>query len=285
MDLNKLRYFAVTARFEHVTKAAQQLNMTQPALTRALHKLEDELGLKLFVRDGRNIRLTAEGARLRDEIAPSIAQLEHAEDSLRDLRARSARTIRLCIQAASVLAVDAVAAFSADHPDAAFEVTQDESGPHDVFVGSRQAPAHVTSACFDERIGLAAPVSFCQDVAAPVAFEQLEGRNFVSLANTRWLRRLCDARCAAHGFVPHITYESENPSVVRKMIALCQGVGFWPERSWGEVDSEEVHWLSLADEKMARSICVELTPDGFEKPLAREFHAFLVSEFETRWGG
>lgn len=285
MDLNKLRYFVVTAQLEHVTKAARQLHMTQPALTRALHRLEDELGVRLFVRDGRNIRLTAEGERLRDEAAPAIAQLGHVEDSLHVLSARSSCTARLCIQAASVLAVDAVAAFSAEHPDAVFEVTQDEDRPHDVFVGSRDARADTATACFEERIGVAVPTSFGQGAGGSVTFDQLEGCNFISLANTRWLRRLCDARCAAHGFVPRITYESENPSVVRKMIALGQGVGFWPERSWGEIDSADVRWLPLADEDLRRSICVRLTPNGVEKPLACEFRDFLVGTFEARWNG
>lgn len=283
MDLNKLRYFVVTSQLEHVTKAARQLNMTQPALTRALHKLEDELGVKLFVREGRNVRLTAEGERLRDEAAPAIAELERAEGSLHRLSARSAQTIHLCLQAASVLAVDAIALFSAEHPDVVFEVAQDEGRPHDILIGSRGSRAGAAAACFVERIGVAAPASFCEDTEAPVTFDQLEECNFISLASTRWLRRLCDERCAAHGLDPHITYESENPSVVRKMIALGLGVGFWPEKSWGQPDSRDVRWLALADDKMCRSISIELTSDGVEKPLARDFRDFLLAEFEARW--
>ena len=49
---------AVLARMFFITKSAQRLSIAQPALTKAIHKLEDELGVPLFVRRGRNIVLT-----------------------------------------------------------------------------------------------------------------------------------------------------------------------------------------------------------------------------------
>ena len=56
MELTHLKYFLEVARTEHVTQSAKTLCIVQPALTHALHKLEDELGVKLFKTQGRNIK-------------------------------------------------------------------------------------------------------------------------------------------------------------------------------------------------------------------------------------
>ena len=48
MELTHIKYFLEVARTEHVTKSAKTLCIVQPALTHAIHKLEDELGVKLF---------------------------------------------------------------------------------------------------------------------------------------------------------------------------------------------------------------------------------------------
>ena len=70
MEIRTLRYFLAVAREENMTRAAEQLHVTQPTLSKALKALEDELGKKLFTRHSFSIRLTAEGVLLRN----------HAED-------------------------------------------------------------------------------------------------------------------------------------------------------------------------------------------------------------
>ena len=65
MDFRILRYFLAVAREQSFTKAAEQLHITQPTLSRQLAALEEELGVKLLVRSGRNITLTDQGIFLR----------------------------------------------------------------------------------------------------------------------------------------------------------------------------------------------------------------------------
>lgn len=65
MDLRVLRYFLMVAREQSFTRAAEQLNITQPTLSRQLAALEEELGAKLFDRGGHNLTLTNEGLLLK----------------------------------------------------------------------------------------------------------------------------------------------------------------------------------------------------------------------------
>ena len=65
MELRVLKYFLMVAREENITKAAAQLHMTQPTLSRQLMQLEDELGVKLFHRSKHSIILTEDGLLLK----------------------------------------------------------------------------------------------------------------------------------------------------------------------------------------------------------------------------
>lgn len=65
MELRVLRYFLAVAREEKFTRAAEQLHVTQPTLSRQIAELEAELGVKLFTRSSHNIVLTEEGMMLK----------------------------------------------------------------------------------------------------------------------------------------------------------------------------------------------------------------------------
>ena len=61
MEITHLRYFKKTAELEHITKAAQELHVAQPSLSRTISMLEDELKVKLFNRKGKSIELNEYG--------------------------------------------------------------------------------------------------------------------------------------------------------------------------------------------------------------------------------
>ena len=82
MNYNNLRYFSVLAQLEHYTLAAARLEISQPSLSSAIRNLEDELGVKLFEKVGRNIRLTEQGRYFQKEVDSALAQLQAATEAL-----------------------------------------------------------------------------------------------------------------------------------------------------------------------------------------------------------
>ncbi len=79
MDIRKLRYFLAVARDENMSRAAEQLHVTQPTLSKALRALEDELGKKLFTRHSFSIALTEEGVLLRDRAEDLVSMADKIE--------------------------------------------------------------------------------------------------------------------------------------------------------------------------------------------------------------
>jgi LysR family transcriptional regulator, nitrogen assimilation regulatory protein len=83
MDLRALRYFAHIAEARSFSKAAVQLRVAQPALSRQVKKLEDELGVELIERSGRQIALTEAGALLLQRTHSLMRQVSQAQDDVR----------------------------------------------------------------------------------------------------------------------------------------------------------------------------------------------------------
>ena len=96
MNYNYLLYFSVLAQTEHYTTAAARLGISQPALSSAIHHLENALGgVKLFEKVGRNIKLTDEGRFYQENVDEAIQRLHSASMTLRDSKTLAPVVIRM----------------------------------------------------------------------------------------------------------------------------------------------------------------------------------------------
>lgn len=83
MELRHLRYFVAVAEEQNVTRAATRLHVSQPPLTRQIHDLEEELGVSLFERNGKSIRLTGAGRVFLVEAQASLKRVDEAVQAAR----------------------------------------------------------------------------------------------------------------------------------------------------------------------------------------------------------
>ena len=82
MNLYHLRYFVTLAHLEHYTKAADVLAITQPSLSHAISSLEEELGVKLFEKNGRNVSLTKYGKTFLGNVEETLNRLDSSVNGL-----------------------------------------------------------------------------------------------------------------------------------------------------------------------------------------------------------
>ncbi len=105
MELRLLRYFLAVAETEHFGRAAEQLHMAAPPLSRAIRQLEHEVGAQLFTRDTRQVRLTEAGRVLQREASLALAGLEDTVDRVRRIGAGKVGVIRLGVTGSATYGV------------------------------------------------------------------------------------------------------------------------------------------------------------------------------------
>lgn len=288
MELLQLKYFLAVAESEHMTNTAKQLHIAQPALTQSIHRLEQELGVSLFERAGRGIRLSPAGAYVRDRVKPAMETLENVARDVQLFQQGERGVVRVGVHAASGVAIDGIAAYSELNPHVSFEITQDERERHrDVIVttitprGSSTVENAVEKTPFSERIGIAVPASSALGNTASLA--DFASERFIALAGSRRFREVCDTFCARRAFTPHIAFESDNPLVVKKMIGLGLGVGFWPDHSWGDLDPKSCRLVHLQETEFTRDVIVAKTSRCTPDSEAQRFYEFLLDYVAKRW--
>ena len=288
MELLQLKYFLAVAESEHMTNTAKQLHIAQPALTQSIHRLEQELGVSLFERAGRGIRLSPAGAYVRDRVKPAMETLEDVARDVQLFQQGEQGVVRVGVHAASGVAIDGIAAYSELNPHVSFDVTQDERERHrDVIVttitprGSSTVENAVEKTPFSERIGIVVPASSALGDTASLA--DFANEWFIALAGSRRFREVCDTFCARRAFTPHIAFESDNPLVVKKMIGLGLGVGFWPDHSWGDLDPKSCRLVHLQEPEFTRDVIVAKTSRCTPDSEAQRFYDFLLDYVAKRW--
>ena len=97
IDFELYRIFYVVANNKNITKASEELNISQPAISKSIKNLEDQLGGQLFVRTKRGVILTEEGKEFYNYIRQAIEYINNAENKFTDLINLETGTIRIGI--------------------------------------------------------------------------------------------------------------------------------------------------------------------------------------------
>lgn len=143
MELRRLAYFVRIAELGSLSAAADRLNVSQPSLSRQMRMLEDELGVALFRRHRRGMRLTVDGEDLHRRIAAPLGQVDRA---LRDLRMRGARQATSIVlgmppSVGAVLAGPLAQRGAADAPGLALRMVEAYAGHLATALGSGEIGA------------------------------------------------------------------------------------------------------------------------------------------------
>lgn len=285
MDLNKLYYFYIVAKNEHVTKAAEELHISQPALTKAVKLLEDEMGIPLFRKEKRNIKLTVFGKFLKNKLEDVFKTINDIPAEIDRMRGEAKNTIRINMLAASGVVTEAIVEYKKMNEKVIFQVIQNEE-EHDCDISITTNSVNFSGVqSFEkqhnitEEIYLAVPEGLqCE---TNVLLKEFANMDFVNLAGSRLFRLICDKFCEAVGFTPKIIFESDSIIAVKNIIGAGAGIGFWPEFSWGEA-SGDIKLLSIEKPQCYREIVIGLHDNATLSDFAEDFYSYLIDFMEQK---
>jgi DNA-binding transcriptional LysR family regulator len=292
MDLNGLRIFQTVARLEHLSRAAKELRIAQPSVSRTIARLEAELGVPLFRRGGR-LRLNEYGVIFQRHVDRALGELDAARKALTEARDSGVGTVTVASETLLTL-TGMVAEFRRSHPHVAFRLLQSpaagmarllESGEVDMCVTSAAPPLGEGLASMEilrEEVLLALPEDHPLAVAGRrlVTVEELAAEPLVTTRPGHWLRSLLDRLLAARGLSARIVCESDEAIALRDLISSGMGVGLIPDMSRRvarEVGTRApVAWASVDAEGCERVLRLVWRDAGYLSLAARELRESIV---------
>ncbi|MGN0163241.1 MAG: LysR family transcriptional regulator [Candidatus Ornithomonoglobus sp.] len=282
MELNKLYYFNLAAKYQNITKAAEELYISQPALTKTIKALEREFEIPLFFRKGKHIYLTPFGQYLKGETDKIFAVCSNISSEIKKIRQESNNSIRLNVLAATSIVTDAVLEFKKTNSEAIFHIIQNEEANCDISVTTNSVdfanlPDFTRKYIFEEKIYLAAPKSAEYENKTAISLSEVKDKGFVNLSGSRLFRVVCDKFCESVGFVPKIIFESDSPATVKNIIKTGMGIGFWPEFSWSEFPINDINLIPITSPICQRELIIGLHTNVFTPGIVNDFYEFLLN--------
>lgn len=188
MEIRHLRYFVAVAEESSFTRAAERLWVAQPGLSAQIRRLEEELGLRLFVRHSRGAVLTQDGVLLLERARAALEAFEAVQELGGDLQAgrRGRLRIGLCSRATWSGTFALLDRFGEEHPDVEVTVVQSLGGLLVREVGDRRLDAAIVPAPFatpelvtaglpPEPLAVGIPPGHSLDAEGPLPAADLEG--------------------------------------------------------------------------------------------------------------
>ncbi|MFI8964648.1 LysR family transcriptional regulator [Streptomyces sp. NPDC053493] len=288
MDLHALRQFVVVARLEHLSRAAEELRVAQPSLSRTVARLESELGTPLFDRAGR-LRLNDAGRVFLRHAERALGELDAGTRAVAALAGGEFGTVRLASETFLTL-TGPLAAFKRAHPSVEVELHQleaQEMGRRlrarevDLCVASQPVPPEGLEAVrlLDEEVWVVAPLDHPLVLAgrSSVSVPELAGQPFVTTRTGHWQRRLLDRLFAVHDLAPpRIVCEGDEPSATAILVAAGLGIGLIPDMARRSATRAPVAWISVDGADCRRTLTLLRYADGRPTGAARLMHAALT---------
>ena len=242
MELRQLQYFQEICRTGNFTKAAANLYVAQPAITNALHKLEEELGVKLLDRTNKAVSLTSEGRIFLDRTRLLLNSFAELKQEMQDVRTVTRGSLSLGVppQIGAYMFPGIFNEFGARYPNLNLNVFEEgsaatttllENGDLDVGIVILRNPSLLLNTLVIRR----EPVLICVSPLNPISsqksvnFSELQNEKFILRKTDSFFREIVLGLCQKHGFVPNVVLSSNQIQTIKSLVAKNVGIAFFME--------------------------------------------------------
>ncbi len=297
VEFRQLQYFVKVARLQHVTKAAEELHVAQSAVSRQIHRLEEELGVRLFMQRGRNVQLTSVGQLFLRRAEAILTDIDRAVLEIQEFVDPEVGEIRLGFphSLGYHLIPRAVASFRSLHPNVKFRFRQGMYASLIRDIVEAEVDLAFISPFPERNDMVTGEIVLTEELFAilpenhPLAHEpsidlaQLKDEAFVLFSPGYSLRNLVWDACREAGFTPRIAFEGEETDTIRGLVAAGMGVSLLPEMALYKTSSMMPAIVKVSRPRVTRTI--GLIRRGGEKmsTVVQMFHSFLMDYFKNEY--
>lgn len=287
MHLDELHWFVVLAETEHVTDAAAELRVSQPTLSRAIARLEAQIGVPLFDRVNRRLRLNAYGTILLEHARRATAELQSATERIAALRDPDTGTVRLAFlhSLASWFVPDLLRRFRLEAPRVRFDLYQSAAheltdrvleGQVDLAITSPRpiGPGFTWQVLYSERLCVAVPKAHRLATRSRLRLKDVADEPFIALRPEFGLRQLTDELFAAAGIQPQLVFEAAEIPSMEGLVAAGFGVAIVPVPR-AERAEPMAAYVPLSDAGAKRQVGLALAAERQLSPAAARLVEFV----------
>lgn len=289
MELQQLRYFQVVATTEHITQSAEILNVSQPAISTMISRLEKEVGTKLFDRTGRNIRLNEHGKIFLSYITKALLELENAENHLKELRKERQGMISLTVTSPQFL--QGINEFLISNPDTRWRQSVDSLSSIKAMLQNGHVDLAITSPGFadpriestvllDDEFVVALHPDHKLAKAGQVAIKDLENARFIALHKEMPFRHQTDELLESLGIAPNIIMECDH-YLRRELLNANMGLTIASKSAqFRHLYDKDVKFLPIKGVKAKRQIVLSRLKNKFQTEEVTKFIEFLANYYD-----
>ena len=282
MDIQQLRYFLKVAQHQNFTRAAEEFDVSQPALSQQILKLEDELGQPVFERQTRKVSLTPAGELLQKRAEHILFLVDEVRSEITD----DGQTGRLNIGAIPTIAPyflpGLLKAFRETAPLAQCiiheEVTENllkSCSQGEVDIGFLALPVEARyldfETLFEEELLLVMPRDHRLTKLKRITWQDMNTEPFVLLNETHCLTDQVVTFCRKKTTQPVSTGKTNQLATVLELVALGHGVSLIPQMARAVDTSDQREYRSLAGEKPTRTIALCWNSYRYQTKLMKRF--------------
>lgn len=292
LDSRQLGYFIEVAKQLSFSKAAEQLNVTQPTLSKMVKNLEEELGFLLFDRTTKHMELTDAGELVFEEAQEIMRLMNNLSDSLADRMKVKKGHIKIGLPPVigSLFFPNMIRDFREYYPN--IQISLEEEGAKKVEKMIEEgtldfgvAVLPVNKKLFDSHPFVKSELKLIVDAGHPLAgvdtipLERLKNESFIFMREGFALHDRIREHCIQAGFNPNVIYESSQWDFITEMVANGNGVAILPEPLCRKLDASMIKTSSIIDPKIPWDLAIIWRKNKYLSYATKELLKFVKSNF------
>lgn len=293
MEIDQLKYFLKAAQRGNFTRAAEDLNISQPALSRSIQKLEEELGQPVFERKARSIALTEAGTLLQARASEVLAILADTKAEITDDGQSGRVRVGAIPTIAPYFLPEILKGFSQAFPGANLVVQENTThqllksctqGEIDLAIVALPIPVKYLDVeeLFEEELYLVLPPEHALVEKPTIRLSDIQSLPFVLLDEAHCLSENIVSFCRQKSFQPVAVERTSQLTMVQELVSLDHGVSLIPEMARKRDQSDRRVYRTFSRPTPKRTVAVAWNPYRFQSRLVQAFREFLRKDAGRR---
>lgn len=286
MQLTQLHYFVMVARYEHMSKAALELDISQSSLSKTIARLETDLGVDLFERKGKSIKLNLYGQRFYERVEKILGDLSAAKEEVQDLANAHEDSLTINVMNSKLLP-SLFSSFYNKRPNIKIhQITlKDDQALQKLIDGSIDlliVPNEILDEriawepLFDEELFLLVPKNHPLAAKEAISLSEAKGEKFITYEKGQSIRATTDRLFQEAGFLPKVAFEGDELSLILQLVNEGAGISFFPKYSFLDTYLQETKMMKIKSPASFQTVGIAWLKDSNHSFVINSFRDFAI---------